>query len=162
MENVGYKVFAVVMVILLMGTSVALFLVMDAMQKANPDPHDASYEYSVTGFLYDEPCIGTGHSDYTPENNNTYLYHVVLEFSSASHSDKTDFPVIFNSDEVMEPDLYTYIGKETLEGRELSVYIRDYSGVSEKYYVGELCKIIRMIIETENYSIVADIVEDSA
>ena len=161
MDNSGSKMMAIVLVILLMGGSIALFFMMTVLQEMNPDIHDQSHEYTVIGTLEDEDCTGTGTSKYTPETSTAYVYEVDLTFSSKNHSDSIKFPLIFNLDEKMEPSLFTYINDEVIDGKTVSVYTHSENGTNYRYYIGEHCTMIRVTVVSETYNITANIVESA-
>ena len=161
MDLSGNKAMAIVLVILLMGGSVALFFMMEMMHQLNPDIHEESHDYTVTGTLYEEDCTGTGESKYAPENSRTYVYSVKLEVKSANHSEDINFGLIFDKDEKMEPSIYKYIGEETIGDKTVSVYNYTEKGVNYTYYIGEHCKMIRAHVVSDHYDVIADIVESA-
>ena len=161
MDNSGSKMMAIVLVILLMGGSIALFFMMTVLQEMNPDIHDQTHEYTVIGILEDEDCTGTGTSKYTPETSTAYVYEVDLTFSSKNYSESIKFPLIFNLDDKMEPSMFNYIGEETIGDKIVSVYTHNENSKHYTYYIGEHCTMMRVTVVSETYNITADIVESA-
>jgi hypothetical protein len=160
MNNFGGKGAAIVLVILIMGGSLALFFMMQVMNQINPDVHEESHDYSVVGVLYEEDCTGTGKTEYAPESAKAYVYSFELKISSKSHSETIKMPLIFNTDDKME-DMFHYVGEETIGDVTVSVYTQENQEGFCTFYIGEKCKMIRCTIVSDDYSITADIVESA-
>ncbi len=158
MVNSSQKVAMVILVLVLMAGSVAMFFMMNILHEMNPDPHEESHDYTIGGTLYGEDCTGTGKSTYAPENSNTYVYSVKFSFKSENHSQDIRFALLFDKEEKLNPSLYHHIRDDTIDGKAVSVYEYSNDKVSYTLYIGDTCTMIRADAVGENFSITADIV----
>ena len=58
-------------------------------------------------------------------------------------------------------DLFEYIGKETIEGIETSVYEQYREGIDYTFYIGEMCELIRVDMVSKDLNVIGLIVEKS-
>ncbi len=149
MKNTYSVVITIVLVVMLIIGSVALFLMLQVFNTLNPDEHELPHDYSFSGTLYGEECTGSGHSEYMDESSNEYDYLVKFSLSSADKSYKSDFMMFFDREDRMLEKYYTYQGKEILDGVETDVWSRDEGGTSYTFYIGLKCKMYKVCIESD-------------
>lgn len=149
-NNDNNVILTVALVALLIVGSVMTFMITDLWKNITPDPHDYSSEYVVEGFCYGESCSGSGVLEYTPENSNYYLYQLSIECSSDNHSEELKLGLIFGLDENPLDSAYKYVGKETLDNVETTVWKYNEKSTEYTVYIGEACKLIAFKVASQN------------
>ena len=140
--------------------SISLFLIGQLLNEMNPDPYNYSNDYEFTGTLDGVDCTGTGTTTYYRENDNYHLYQLEVKISNSVRSEVKYVPMIFELDDRMI-DLFEYIGKETIEGIETSVYEQYREGIDYTFYIGEMCELIRVDMVSKDLNVIGLIVEKS-
>ena len=152
----GNTLIAVVLVVLLMAGSVGMFFMIQVLSSANPDPHEASYDYYFEGTLNGIPCTGTGTSTYTPESPSKG-YQYTIEYNLVSEETTTDtmsFFLLFGLDDKLVPEIYGEpIGKEIVGGFETDVYEFSSQDIHYTFYTGGTSILYQVIIDAPDYSV---------
>ena len=154
----GNLAFAVIMVILLMAGSIGMFVLMQALSSANPDPHEVSHDYSFEGTMGGIACSGTGKSTYYNESPMNPIYVVDYSVSTAEKTITEKFTLLFGEDDRLLPEFYTYIGKQTIGDVETDVWKYSDKGVDYKFYIGGVCVLYLVELKSSELSLIGKIV----
>ena len=153
MEGQINKGAVIVLVVLLMASSIALFFMFQMYSTLNPDYHEHDDDFEFTGTFYGEDCTGDGKSKYTNESAREHVYYLEysLKYGGKVYSDSTG--LIFGEDDQLIPDLFTKVGISTLDDVDVTVYERSENGVDYTYYIAEKCTLLKIVMESSDYSI---------
>jgi len=155
----GNLMVTVVLVILMMAGVAGMFLVMQALNSANPDPHEESHEYVFEGTIDGIACSGTGKSTYAPESLLEFYYVVDYTVSSVDKTVTNRFMLAFDTDDELVPELYEYVGQQLIGDIETKVWTYSHNGVDYTFYTGGKCVLYLVEIESSELSLVGKIVD---
>ena len=153
----GNKSTAIALVMVMMMGSILIFAMYEMAMFNNPDPHDHSHEYEVTGILFGEECEGSAESSYRPESAGEYLYQFVYEATSANHTVKNSVGLFFDIND-RPLSMYSYRGQESLDGILYDLWSISIGDVEYLFYIGDLCKVVKFTVSGSNYSLSARLV----
>lgn len=158
-ENGSGKVAMVVLVLIMMVGSIAIYVLYTELNELNPDERKEPHEYSFSGTLGSDPCVGSGRTDFVQESEGNLLFQLSYKVSSATGSSGELYLGIgFDSDGVPLKDLFRYIGTDEMDGITVTIWTQDFKGVHYTIYVGEPFTVRLIEAVTESMAVEGKIV----
>jgi len=152
-DSLGSKGTAILLCTLILMGSVTMFILYESWTAMNPDPRNESHDYSFSGTLGDEYCSGTGRTDYTPEAGQYRLYTLNISVHSQITSKDIRTGLMFDEDNDLDSDIYTFEGTTAEDGIELKIWSYSENGLDYRFYVGELCVVHLITVQSDDFEI---------
>jgi len=152
-EKLGKNGLAIAFVVLLVISSVMVFLVVQAWTANNPDPYQQTREYTFEGTLDDSECLGTGTCTFSPESYVYHLYSVEITVESADAKEEIQFPVLFGEDDLPDSSDHAYEGEVLIDDQIYTIWKGERPGFVYTIYVGEKCVMGQIEIDSDNMHI---------
>lgn len=156
--EVNDKVVYAALVVLMMLATLSVVLVYSGLSASYVDEREASHEYTVEGTLDGDACTGAGTSEYVPETTAGRLYEFSFTISSEQKTIDLEFGIAFDTEDTPLTELYECIGTGTVDGVAVTIWYCEDNGVEYTFYVGELCTVQRVTVESSGYSVTGYIV----
>ena len=156
-ESLGSKGSALLMCVVLIAGSMVMFALYQGMSSMHPDPHEGIQNLTVTGTLMGEECSGECTIEYVPETGMYRLYQGKSTITSVSCSKDIEFGIVFGSDDLPVKSSYKCIGKELIGDIEATVWTHSEDRTDYTFYIGDLCRMLRMVVINEDFSITGDL-----
>ncbi len=156
-EQFGSKGAALLMCVVLIAGSLVMFALYQGMSISHPDPHQEDQNLSVTGKLLGEECTGECIIEFVPEGGDYRLYQTKFTITSENNSKDIRFGIMFGKDDKPAKSMYEYKGTELIGDVETSVWTHSENGVDYTFYIGDLCRILRFVVENTDYSITGNL-----
>lgn len=116
--------------------------------------YDVTRNYTVTGTADGREIIGTAECRYTPESDlyRTYQFSVETE-----GYDIPNFGIIFDLNDTPLSDIFHYMNTIEDNGIELSIWEESFGDSDYTFYIGELCEVHRVTIESKAGTVVLEL-----
>ncbi|MBO7351971.1 MAG: hypothetical protein J6U12_03535 [Candidatus Methanomethylophilaceae archaeon] len=158
-ETLGSKGAALMMCVVLIAGSLVMFALYQGMSSTHPDPHEEVQTLAVTGTMMGEECYGDCTIEYVPETGEYRVYQGKSTITSASCSKDIEFGIVFGSDDLPLKTSYKCIGTERIGDIETTVWTHSENKTDYTFYIGDLCRTLRMVVTNEDFSITGDLKE---
>lgn len=152
-------VIAIVLVILMIGSTAGAFIIFQTLDSKNSRPYEHSHDYTFEGTMSGESCTGQGHSSYVSESDTDHLY--VVNYSlSGTQEISTRFGMAFDTNDRMVPDsTYKDNGTGIFDSHDVHIWTASLNGKDYTFYVGGHCTLFGVHIVCDEYDITGKIVE---
>lgn len=145
-EKITYVVLVVILLVGV-GTTAALFMIMQDQNVDYTKPHN----YSLDGTSYGESVDGFGDSKFINESEREYVYQFENHVKGL---EIPTFTVICNSDKVPN-DIYERLGEITVDDKQCTEWTYSVKGVSFTFDIDSNMVVHRYMIESDYYSLTA-------
>jgi hypothetical protein len=152
------KAASVAIVVVMMMAAIAMFLIYDSMAKAFPDEHKDTLEYTFSGTLDGEMCTGSGVREYLPETEADYVYSLDYSVRSANHEKSGSVGLIFDTNDDMVSQVYTYVGVDVYNGIEVKVWTVESYGIHYTFYTGGASVLYKITMVDAESSLIGELI----
>ena len=156
-ESFGSRWSAVLMCVVLIAGSLVMFALYQGMSAMHPDPHEEDQMLSVSGTLMGEECTGDCVIEFVPEAGDYRLYYAKATLTSVSESKDIRFGIMFGKDDRPVSNMYGYKGTEQIGDVLTSVWTHSENDTDYTIYIGDLCRVLRFVVENDEYVITGDL-----